>query len=51
MIKNILPSKSGNAENANKIIKTVKKLCKYVHMDGKDLLRGFCKLFYLRFSD
>ena len=28
MIKNILPSKSGNAENANKIIKTVKKLCK-----------------------
>ena len=53
MIKNTLPDKSGN----QKILKALKILQQFdifltnVAITGNDLLRVFCRLFYLQFCD
>ena len=47
MIKNILSNKSGNSEALSK---NNHNIWKAVRIVGGDVLRGFYKLFYLRFS-
>ena len=49
MIKTILPNKSRNPESLEKILYHLESSSTNLHIVGKDLLRAFYKLLYLRF--
>ena len=51
MTQNILPDKSGNSENPEKIIATVRKPSTSMSKLSEDMLRAFYRLFYLQFCD
>ena len=51
MIKNSLPNKLGNPESIKKQSQQFESFLTNVFTVGEDLLRWFCKLFYLQFCD
>ena len=51
MIKNTLPDKSGNPERFKQYSQQLESFSTNVPIMGEDLLRAFCRFFYLRFCD